>query len=78
MWVYAARGRRLLGASPDAPTVGRITRRSCALPVTCGLVALTAGLGFTQAFFGFALIPLVAWFLDRAGAPLAMKRGVAR
>jgi uncharacterized membrane protein len=66
VWRYAAGDRRLLPADLGAGTVLTISRRSWAVPISAGGVALLAMAGFGWAYVGFATIPAVAWALGRS------------
>ena len=46
--------------------VRTISRRSWAVPLSAGTVALLASFGLSWAYVGFAFIPLVAWALGRS------------
>jgi uncharacterized membrane protein len=65
-WHYAVK-KYLLAKDADAQTV-RISRRVWATPLTSFAVVIAAVVGIPYAYCGFALIPLVALFLDRTAA----------
>lgn len=66
IWRYAAAGHRLLPASVGMAQVRTISRRSWAVPISAGVVALLAMAGFGWGYVGFATIPAVAWALGRS------------
>ena len=67
LWRYATSGRRLLRDGVPDELIGRIARRSWAVPATCLAVATLGALGVSMAYLGFPFIPLVALLFDRAG-----------
>jgi uncharacterized membrane protein len=67
VWRHASAGRRLLRHDVSKAVIGRISRRSWAVPVTCGVTGTLGALGVPFAYMGFAFIPAVAWLFDRVG-----------
>lgn len=76
VWRYAAKDRRLLNEAATPAVVRSISRRSWAVPITCFAVAIAGGAGVPAAYVGFALVPLVAWLLDRPERPAKRKGAV--
>ena len=64
VWQYASGKGNLLVAGVDDVTVKRISRRSLAVPLACGVAILLSLVSIRLAPFGFALIPLLARLLD--------------
>lgn len=77
VWKYAAGDRRLLRHDVPDAVVGRIGRRSWAVPVTCVVTGALGAAGVRLAYLGFALIPAVAWLFDRIGRPRAPRKAHA-
>jgi len=72
VWRYASGKPQLLAGDVDSLTVKKITRRSMAVPIACGIVM---GLSFVNVWLapvGFVTIPLLARLLDptRGKAPV--------
>lgn len=68
IWRYAVQTPGLLQAGTDAALIRTISRRSWAMPISSGLVALLAILGQPWAYALFGTVPLVAWALGRGVA----------
>lgn len=66
VWVYASGKGNLIEADTDAYIVQRISRRSLAVPLACGIAIILSLINVRLAPFGFALIPLIAKLLDPA------------
>jgi uncharacterized membrane protein len=64
VWHYASGKANLLGADVDNVIVKRISRRSLAVPLACGVAILFSLISLRLAPLGFALIPLLARLLD--------------
>jgi len=75
LWRYASGGRRLLRHGVSEAIVGKVSRRSWAVPVTCAVTGMLGALGVRFAYMGFAFIPAVAWLFDRIGRTPALDRG---
>jgi len=67
VWLYASGKGNLVGADVDKVIVKRISRRSLAVPLACGLAILFSLISLRLAPLGFALIPLIARLLDPTG-----------
>ena len=66
-WHHAVK-KHLLAKDIDAMQAARINRRVWSTPITSFAVAIAAIVGIPYAYCGFALIPLVAFLLDRTVA----------
>ena len=64
IWAYATGKKDLVGPDIDRILVKRISRRSLAVPLACGLAIALSFISIRVAPFGFALIPLIAFLLD--------------
>lgn len=64
VWYYVRASGNLLGLHTDAITAKRISRRSLALPLACGVAIALSAISVMIAPIAFALIPLLARFLD--------------
>jgi len=64
LWQYASGKEGLIDPDADPLIVKRISRRSLAVPLACGLAILLSFINLRLAPIGFALIPLVARLLD--------------
>lgn len=64
IWVYATGKGHLVGPELDALQIKRISRRSLAVPLACGVAIGLSFISIRVAPFGFALIPLIAYLLD--------------
>jgi len=64
LWHYATGKESLIGEDVDSVTVKRISRRSLAVPLACGVAILLSLVSIRLAPLGFALIPLLARLLD--------------
>lgn len=64
VWQYVVRRGTLLGLHTDKLTAKRISRRSLALPLACGLAMLMSAISMWVAPIAFGFIPLIAWLLD--------------
>jgi uncharacterized membrane protein len=64
VWQYASGKGNLVGADVDPAIVKRISRRSLAVPLACGVVILLSLISIRVAPLGFTLIPLLARLLD--------------
>jgi len=66
-WHYAVK-KHLLAKDSNTSQVARISRRVWATPITSFAVIIAAVAGIPYTYCGFALIPLVAFLLDRTVA----------
>lgn len=64
VWRYAGSKPHLLAPEVDELTIKRISRRSMAVPIACGVVVGLSFISIWIAPVGFATIPLIARFLD--------------
>jgi uncharacterized membrane protein len=64
VWHYAGSKPQLLTPDVDDHTVKRITRRSMAVPIACGLVIMLSFVSIWVAPMGFIAIPFIARLLD--------------
>ena len=64
LWHYATGKESLIGEDVDRVTVKRISRRSLAVPLACGVAILLSLISIRLAPLGFVLIPLLARLLD--------------
>ncbi len=64
VWQYVVRRGTLLGLHTDKLTAKRISRRSLALPLACGLAILLSAVTVWIAPIAFGFIPVLAWLLD--------------
>lgn len=64
IWIYATSKGKFLAPGMDKIAVKRITRRSLAVPLACGVAIALSLISIRVAPLGFALIPLIAYLLD--------------
>lgn len=74
VWQYVRASGNLLGLHTDDMTAKRISRRSLALPLACGVAIVLSAISVMIAPIAFALIPLLARLLDPARADLKKQR----
>lgn len=77
VWRYAAGRDNLLEAGTDELTVKRISRRSLAVPLSCGVAIILSLFSVFIAPIGFALIPLIAHLVDPTRGQKEKKRARA-
>jgi len=70
-WRYAVRHGLTAGADPEAAS---ISRRVWATPLTAGLVVAAAAMDIPHAYYGFMLIPLAAYLLQKSQPAAAAGR----
>lgn len=74
IWQYVRARGSLLGLHTDETTAKRISRRSLALPLACGLAIALSAISVMIAPMAFALIPLLARLLDPTRGHLKKKQ----
>lgn len=74
VWQYVRASGNLLGLHTDDMTAKRISRRSLALPLACGVAIALSAISVMMAPIAFALIPLIARLLDPTRGYLKKKQ----
>lgn len=74
VWQYVRASGNLLGLHTDDMTAKRISRRSLALPLACGVAIALSAISVMMAPIAFALIPLIARLLDPTRGHLKKKQ----
>lgn len=74
VWQYVRASGNLLGLHTDDITAKRISRRSLALPLACGVAIALSAVSVMIAPIAFILIPLLARLLDPARGLLKEKQ----
>lgn len=77
VWRYASGKGKLLATDVSENTVKRISRRSLAVPIACGLAIALSFISVWVAPIGFVTIPLVARLLDPTRKKAATPRNSA-